>query len=147
MPDLWTARGKPHDSSCLICFRTLVDLACLTCERSYHATCIQEDLPIDPGNNAWCCPLCVKRSWNEILPTQKGNERVFAMAYCFANDKTYLQQVQAFDDGSLFSDHQLLMFLRKIRHAHRKGDMQVGDSAIGKPSRYSSTRASSLSSD
>lgn len=130
-----------------MCFRTLVDLGCLTCERSYHIDCIEAAFPIDPGDDAWCCPLCVKRSWNEIPPTKKGNERVFAMAYCFANDNTYLQQVQAFDDGSLLSDHQLLTFLKKIRYVHRKGDEQVEDSAIGKPFRNSSTRASSLSSD
>lgn len=144
MSDLWAGRGKPHDSSCLLCFRTPVDLDCSTCERSYHSACIEEDFPIGPEDNAWCCPLCMKRSWNEIPPTKKGNERVYAMAYCFAHDSTYLQQLQASDDGSLFSDHQLLTFLRKIRCARRTVDEQVEDSAIGKPFWHSSTRASTL---
>ena len=147
MADLWTVKGKPHDTSCLICFCSHVDLGCLTCERSYHTACIEEDFPTDIVNNAWWCLLCIKRSWNKISPTKKGNERVFAMAHSFANDSMYLQQVQVFDDGSLFSDHKLLSFLRKLRYVHREGDEQVRVSAIGKLFRCGSRRASSLSSD
>jgi hypothetical protein len=124
-----TGAGKQHDTACLKCFRPEIDLSCVTCQRSFHTACLKEGFSVKPINNAWWCPLCVKRCWNvaspvpkgQLLETKRQNDRPFAMASHFANDTTFLQKVQAFDNGLLFSDHQLLLFLTNLEGGATKG--------------------------
>ncbi len=131
---------SPVTPHALMRFCPRLDINCMICQRSFHRACLEENFSVDIVNESWWCPLCIKRSWNKAPPTErqgsldpiKENDRVSTMADDFANDSTLLRKVQLFDNGSSFSDHELLFLLREMRHANHEDTEQADSSPICK---------------
>lgn len=123
--DRWVADGKLRDCSCLLCLRETSndDLKCISCTRDYHAgclknACMQAGLAsiTDTSDRMWfCCPLCLRRTWNVADPKERRRRRRvinrYSLARAFQANPSFRVWIQWEDTGSMISDQALLLGL------------------------------------
>lgn len=119
--------AKVHDSACLVCYsdENRVDLQkCNTCSRVYHKDCL--NIPTGQElERLWYCPLCQKRLWDKITPTKTNQaptvvdleNRRMALCRKFTTNANFSHWIEFNDDGSVESDHVLIMAIGKANYA------------------------------
>jgi hypothetical protein len=137
-------QGCRHDKDCLICVEAGPDHKCATCQRAYHRDCLrarfrQKEKDSQPrliGTSAtptWCCPLCIKRTWNSNRPkdalTRKHliekDERGLTLQRRFKRDPKYAATLTWTDNGTRECDFSLLFKLSAIDEQRLQNALQV----------------------
>ena len=119
--------AKVWDSFCLVCYTDdeKPDLKhCNTCSRVYHKECL--NIPTTQElERTWHCPLCVKRLWDKVPPTKVNHAsstlelegRRMALCRNYTTNANFCQWIEYHDDGTLESDHVLIMAIGKASFA------------------------------
>ena len=111
----WEENGKPHDGICVICVNISrpTDLACLTCRRDFHLSCLKPAVTVGHTNGTFFCPLCTKRTWSAMPPSRQSDsdkrQLVLASHIQKVGAVTWNKWTDWTDTGSAINDHELLL--------------------------------------
>lgn len=118
--------AKVHDNACLVCYsdKDKVNLQkCNTCSRVYHKQCLYAPATQEL-ERLWHCPLCEKRLWDKVMPTKVNQapttveleNRRMALCRKFTTNANFSHWIEYNDDGSVESDHVLIMAMGKANY-------------------------------